>query len=65
MTMSDSSAPHETVREVKLEDASLTLHLPTEFDSIHEAIAAVFEAENGIRHVDDYTIRETYEIEEY
>ena len=49
------------VREVKLTDAELTLHIPVEFDDIHEAIEEVL----GARHVNSYTIAETYTIEEW
>lgn len=51
----------ETVREVKIENASLTVHIPTDFDDIHEAIEEAL----GARWIDDYDIRETYEIEEW
>lgn len=52
---------HETVREVKLENVNLTVHIPTDFEDIHSAIEGAL----GARHIDDYDIVETYEIEEY
>lgn len=51
----------EIVREVKLSNARLTVHIPTKFDNIHEAIEEAI----GARYIDDYDIEQTYEIEEY
>lgn len=55
------SQARTTVRAVKVENAELTVHIPTEFDNIHDAI----EKTMGVRHVEDYDIRESYEIEKY
>jgi len=51
----------ETVREVKLTNAELTVHIPTEFDNIHEAIEEAL----GARFINGYDIDQTYEVEEY
>ena len=60
--MSIDDLPDRTVvREVRLTDAELTVHLPRDHGDIHEAIAEAL----GARSIDDYTISETYEIEEY
>lgn len=49
------------IREVKLENAELTVHIPTEYDNIHEAIEEAL----GARYIKGYDIAQTYEIDEY
>lgn len=49
------------VREVKLVDADLTVHVPPAAEDIHGAIEEAL----GAKHVDGYHINETYVIEEY
>lgn len=49
------------VREVKLVDADLTVHIPPDAEDIHEAIEEAL----GARHIDGYHINETYVVEEY
>lgn len=52
------------MREVKLSDAKLTVHLDdTEPEDIHAAIAERLAL--GVRYIDDYTIDETYTVERY
>lgn len=49
------------VREVKLVDADLMVHVPPAAEDIHRAIEEAL----GAKHVDGYHISETYVIEEY
>ena len=55
----------DVVMEVKISDAKMTVHLPIDFAEAHDGIHEAIEAVLGARHVDDFTIDEAYEIEEW
>lgn len=51
----------DVVREVRIKNAEMTVHIPTEYDDIHDEIEKTI----GARYVKDYEIIETYEIERW